>query len=199
MTTAQKRAWPRACGLSLTAIIAALTVLYPTIGLSAEVTIDANTRYQTIEGWGSCLVTWDPSIPYYSTAWREAYRDLGCNIVRMPMTKSVLVAPDGNYATPVELVDDLQTNINKMDFDVYAVELFADLTAWLKQNAFEPCEVRLEGSVWSPPHWMKGPTGAEQYHVSNPSLLKPTPWLSGCGRKNWRSLSGNCMQWGRGR
>ncbi len=136
------------------------------------VTIDEGTRYQTIEGWGTCT---GGSLSY-DADWRYAYKYLGCNLLRFPMGKEVLIAPDGNYATAVELVDDINSNVGAMDFNTQAVG--GDTALWLMDNALEPERVKIVGSVWSPPHWMKGPTGAEQYHVTNPSVLKPTPWLS---------------------
>lgn len=146
---------------------------------AATLTIDANQRYQTIEGWGTCMITWSLSqAPYTQTAWRNAYRDLGCNILRVAMTKNVLVHPSGNYATPVVLSDNLQSNIALFNFNRDDVTVFSDFATWLRANALETNRVKIVGSVWSPPHWMKGPTGFTQCHVSNPSVYKPTPWLA---------------------
>lgn len=160
---------------------------------AATVTVDMNSRYQKIEGWGSCVggvYYWDP---YYKDYWQTAFRDLGCNILRLPMGKEVLVAPDGNYATPVELVDDLQTNIDEMNFS--GMQHFAELALWLMDNAYEPQEVRIVGSVWSPPHWMKGPTGSSQYFVGDPTKTPyPTPWLTGCGGTCGSSVGGRLTQ-----
>lgn len=150
-----------------------------TVAYGATLTIDTSQRYQTIEGWGTCMITWSLSqAPYTQTAWRNAYRDLGCNILRVAMTKNVLVHPSGNYATPVVLSDNLQSNIALFNFNRQDVTVFSDFATWLRGNALETNRVKIVGSVWSPPHWMKGPTGFTQYHVSNPSVYKPTPWLA---------------------
>ncbi len=160
---------------------------------TATITINETTRYQSIEGWGSCvggIYYWDP---YYKDYWQTAFRDLGCNILRLPMGKEVLVAPDGNYATEVGLVDDLQTNIDEMNFS--GMQHFTELAQWLMDNAYEPDEVRIVGSVWSPPHWMKGPTGHSQYFVGDPTQTPyPTPWLTGCGGTCGSSVGGRLIQ-----
>jgi|GEM_PF-1458027 len=146
---------------------------------AATLTIDTSTRYQTIEGWGTCMITWSiNNTPYYNSAWRAAYRDLGCNILRVAMTKNVLVHSSGNYAIPVVLSDNLQSNIALFNFNRQDVTVFSDFAAWLRTNALETNRVKIVGSVWSPPHWMKGPTGFLQYHVTNPNVLRPTPWLA---------------------
>lgn len=159
-----------------------LLLALPLWASAAEVTIDASVRFQTIEGWGTCLIGWSLSeTPYNDPAWRAAYRDLGCNILRIPMIKEVLVANRQNpdYRVPVALGADLQANINLMNFRISPLTTWADIAVWLKNNALEPDQVKIEGSPWSPPHWMKGPTGASQSHVTNPSVSKATPWLGG--------------------
>ncbi|MCX7847169.1 MAG: hypothetical protein N2595_03960 [bacterium] len=161
--------------------------------LGATLSIDTNVRYQMIEGWGTCLAWWDTvNTPYYQTVWRQAYRNLGCNILRVALSKSALVHPSGNYATPVVLSDNLQANISLFDFNRGDVRVFGDFARWLRANALEPNRVKIVGSVWSPPHWMKGPTGMSQYHVSNPNVLKPTPWLA---HDTWGdSIGGRLLQ-----
>jgi len=163
--------------------------------LAATVTIDPNTRYQFIEGWGACPAGWYAGEPYYQDDWRIAFRDLGCNILRLPMVKEVLIAPDGNYATPVTLADDVQTNVNLMDFTGSGLPEYMALATWLTQNAYEPCEVKVVPDIWSPPHWMKGPTGYSQYFVGDPTQTPyPTPWLEGCGGTCGSSIGGRLLQ-----
>jgi O-glycosyl hydrolase len=154
-------------------------VLYGRSAPAAEVTLEPSVRYQTIEGWGTCMISWSLSnVPYGDQAWREAYRDLGLNILRVPMHKEVLVHSSGDLRDAVSLGLDLSANIRLMDFTIPKVRTSGDMAAWLKANALEPDRVKIVGSIWSPPHWMKGPTGKTQYHVRNPRVSKPTPWLS---------------------
>src|SRR5947209_8740534 len=144
-------------------------------------TLDPNVRHQTIEGWGSFLGATD-------TTTRQAFRDLGANVMRMNLPKEVLVASPTDSATPVALGSDLQANINRMNFGLQSVQDFASTAQWLSQNSLEPGRFKLIGDVWSPPHWMKGPvldpsTGkpTTSQWVGNPSSDSPsfaTPWLS---------------------
>jgi O-glycosyl hydrolase len=158
-----------------------------------EITVDAKTRHQTIEGWGTSMIFWKRSqTPYRDPAWREAYRDLGLNILRLNINKEVLVDASGDLAVPVALSADLKANIEKMSFADPKTEVYGDMAVWLRRNALEPERVRIVGSVWSPPHWMKGPTGKKQSHVSNPSVKKRTPWLS--GGKDGDSIGGRLLQ-----
>lgn len=141
-------------------------------------TIDLSTSFQTIEGWGSCLISWgEGSVPYKDPAWRQAYRDLGCNLLRVNLKKEVLVHSNNNLATEVKLGEDLAANIQRMDFGIYSVQVFGDMAKWLSENALEPERVKLIGAVWSPPHWMKGPSNFTQSHTTNTSVKKATPWL----------------------
>lgn len=94
------------------------------------------------------------------------------------MNKSVLVHSSGNYTIPVPLSDNLQSNLTLFNFNRPEVTVFGNFASWLRTNALEPDRVKIVGAVWSPPHWMKGPTGFLQCHVSNPSVTNPTPWLS---------------------
>jgi O-glycosyl hydrolase len=96
--------------------------------------------------------------------------------LRFWVSKEVLVASPTDFNTPVPLVDDLWTNVAAMDFNTESFN--AGMALWLADNALEPDKVKLVGSVLSPPHWMKGPTGASQYFVTDPSVSHPTPWLS---------------------
>jgi len=115
---------------------------------AAVVSIDANTCYQTIEGWGSSMITYSlGSTPYANQRWREAYRDLGCNILRMPMGKEVLVDGSGDMRIPVVLSDNLQNNVAKMNFNLSSVTVLGNMAAWLRTNALEPERVRIVGSL----------------------------------------------------
>ncbi len=162
-------------------------VLISCVGNGQTVTIDESTRYQTIEGWGTAGSSYDSD-------WRTAYKYLGCNLLRIPMNKEVLVAPDGNYATPVELVEGINDNIAAMDFSTQAG--VGNMALWLWNNALEPERVKIVGSLWTPPHWMKGPTGAYVAHVTEPpgSPGEKTPYLFGCDGTCGDSIGGRLLQ-----
>jgi len=144
-----------------------------------QVTVDVTSRNQTIEGWGTSMMFWSLSLtPYQDPAWRLSDRDLGLNILRVNINKEVLVDASGDLAVPVRLGPNPEENIAKMNFANSKTAVYGEMAVWLRQNALEPDRVKISGSVWSPPHWMKGPTGMRQYHVTRPSVKKPTPWLS---------------------
>jgi O-glycosyl hydrolase len=159
------------------AFVSAVVGVFP---LSAQaqtrvLTLSTANTYQTIAGWGTHIQATD-------TNTRNAYRDLGLNIMRMSMPKEVLTA---NYAsdwiTRVPLGTNLQDNIAKFNFNVTPVAQYAATAQWLAANVREPSRFKLIADSWSPPHWMKGPTGATQQWVGNPSFDSPsfaTPWLS---------------------
>jgi O-glycosyl hydrolase len=171
-------------------------LMSPSMAFAQSARLDLGQRHQTIEGWGTSLFANSDSLNTYADQrFREAYRDLGLNIVRIPMEKEVLIHASGDYSVPVELGPDLQTNIDRMNFNAGPLSDWADFANWVEANALEPDRVRVTGSVWSPPHWMKGPTGATQDWVGNPSWYTDdddmaTPWLS--GQNNfWRGGPGN--------
>ncbi|MEM7624553.1 MAG: hypothetical protein AAF333_02875 [Planctomycetota bacterium] len=143
-------------------------------------TTHLNRPQQVIEGWGTSLAHWDPNARsiYETDAFRAAYRDLGLNILRVDMQKEVLVASPTDFRTPVPLGDDLAGNVAAMDFSVEGVAAYGQLAQWLSANALEPDRFRLTGSLWTPPHWMKGPTGIEQDFIGKTPKV-PTPFLSG--------------------
>jgi O-glycosyl hydrolase len=159
-----------------------------------ELRLNPEAQHQTIEGWGTCLIFWDlANTPYQSPAWRKAFREAGCNILRIDMKKDVLVASGGHLADPVTLSDDLDANVKLMNFDNPKAAVFGRMAFWLSKNALEPERVRIVGSVWSPPHWMKGPTGNRQSWVGPGGEAKrPTPWLS--NERDGDSIGGRLLQ-----
>ncbi|TVR50454.1 MAG: hypothetical protein EA425_10025 [Puniceicoccaceae bacterium] len=73
---------------------------------AVELTVDFSRSYQEIEGWGTAIVP--VSGNHRNAAWRAAYRDLGLNIMRIELDKRVLAHSTTDWATPVELTDDLE-------------------------------------------------------------------------------------------
>jgi len=158
-----------------------------------QIAVDVTTQNQTIEGWGTSMIFWNRSrTPYRDLAWRQAYRDLGLNVLRLMINKEVLVDASGDMTVPVSLDADLESNVAKMNFANPKTKVYAEMAVWLRKNALEPDRVKISGSVLSPPHWMKGPTGDRQYHITDPSVKKLTPWLS--GGKSGDSIGGRLLQ-----
>jgi O-glycosyl hydrolase len=150
-----------------------------------RVTVQLDSPQQRIEGWGTTV-----GGNHQRAEWRAAYRDLGMNILRVPMDNEVLAASRTNWATPVELTDDMAANLALMEVNApqnlnpERLEIGFDrvdpkgaTAQWLANNALEPERVKISGSPWTPPHWMKGPTGFEQDFVGVTDE-HPTPFFS---------------------
>jgi O-glycosyl hydrolase len=158
-----------------------------------EIKIDPGRRYQTIEGWGSSLISWDQeNTAYDDPRWRAAFRELGVNILRIDLAKEALIDDSGDPTVAVVLEEDIQSNIARMNFAHPRIKVFGDMAVWLKANALEPEQVKIVGSLWTPPHWMKGPTGFEQSHVTAPTGKHPTPWLNEQSKGD--SIGGRLLQ-----
>jgi hypothetical protein len=141
-------------------------------GATWNLALNPSVKHQVIEGWGAHLGG------STDTATRNAYRDLGMNILRMDMPKDVLTASSTDWATRVPLGTDLNANIAKFNFSASSVTGQAATAQWLAVNV---PNFKLIGDAWTPPNWMKGPTGKTSQWVGNPSTDSPsfpTPWLS---------------------
>ncbi|UCF38061.1 MAG: hypothetical protein JSU96_04180 [Acidobacteriota bacterium] len=171
----------------------------------ARLSIDTSTQYQTIEGWGTCLVNWGSLAGaqslYLDPRFMKAYaEDLGCNMLRIALSPHALKGPSGRLDDPVVLVEDLQTNIDRMDFEHERIRIFGQVAQALKFSAREPDEVRIVGAIWSPPHWMKSPTGAEvRYLGSGPEIATPFVSFNGSDTVGGRltQTPENLVQFGR--
>ena len=125
------------------------TILIPAASSSATaVVVDGARGYQTIEGFGTCLIAW-------SGRFRELYRTeefqkiyvegVGCNMLRVNMWGPTFEKPTEDFR-----------QIRCEDFDMEAdggrPQIFADFgRGILKLNP----DIKIIGTVWSPPSWMK--------------------------------------------
>jgi O-glycosyl hydrolase len=160
----------------LATLAAVVVIVIGANALAIEVNTNSSVRYQTIEGWGTSGV---PPSGGNTTAWLTAYRNLGLNILRMKMDQYVLVHPSGDQRIRIPLSNDLQANIDLFDFRATSTLVKQGETArWLSENALEPERARVVGSFWTPPHWMKGPTGRTQNFVGITQNY-PTPFTAG--------------------
>ena len=125
------------------------TILIPAASSSATaVVVDGARGYQTIEGFGTCLIAW-------SGRFRELYRTeefqkiyvegVGCNMLRVNMWGPTFEKPTEDFR-----------QIRCEDFDMEAdggrPQIFADFgRGILKLNP----DIKIIGTVWSPPSWIK--------------------------------------------
>ena len=84
-------------------------------------------------------------------------RDAGMNVVRVtPGPNDYTYTVGGNMRTPVPISANLDENVARF---YPGGNNQTDLINWLQVNALEPDRIKMIGSLWSPPHWMKITTG----------------------------------------
>jgi glucuronoarabinoxylan endo-1,4-beta-xylanase len=132
----------------LSVVICVATLLASVSAAPAvDVVVDGRSRFQTIEGFGTCLVAWVEKMRalYRTEAFPRTYaEDVGCNILRVNIWGPV-------SKTPVEDWRD----IRYQDFDVpkeQRAQIFVDFGQAIRK--INP-KVKIIGTVWSPPAWMK--------------------------------------------
>jgi O-glycosyl hydrolase len=169
------RTLARGCALAL---LAAVLFVWPAAASAVDASVDANTQYQTIQGFGTCL--YNPNMPdansvYTNATLKQLYaQDLGCSILRVSVEPHVLMASGGTLVGPeVSLGSDLNANAAKFNWEQVRHRYYNDWATYLAANALETSRVKVFASVWSPPHWAKQATG---------TLIngQPTPVILNC-------------------
>ena len=116
--------------------------------LAVDIAIDGAKRFQTIEGFGTCLNAWTRRFTdlYRTEAFQKIYvQQVGCNMLRVTMWGPVF-----------EKLTEDWTKISYKDFNFTGrndrAQIFIDFgKCILKLNP----EIKIIGTVWSPPAWMK--------------------------------------------
>ena len=133
----------------VTALLCVLSIFAAGRRASAvDVTVDAGQRYQTIEGFGTCLVAWADSFRklYRTEDFQSLYvRNIGCNMLRVNMWGPTFEKPTEDY-TQIRCED------FNMDCDGGRPRIFVDFGKGIRK--LDPA-VKIIGTVWSPPAWMK--------------------------------------------
>jgi autotransporter-associated beta strand protein len=125
----------------------------------AIATLSLDTTFQTIEGYGTHL-NLDSSLT--DPTLLSAYVDAGFNMVRLEVGPSLYTLQNsGDLTIPIPIEADLDANIARFDFERGGWAELDDAIRWMRDNSMEPERFRLTGSVWSPPHWLKIPTGTQ--------------------------------------
>jgi O-glycosyl hydrolase len=121
----------------------------------ASVTLNPNTTYQTIQGWGTAAV-YPTNLVTIAQA-GAIMRDAGMNVVRITAAADdYTYTVGGNMRTPVPISANLDENVAR--FYPGGTDQ-TNLIDWLQANAYEPDRIKMIGALWSPPHWMKITTG----------------------------------------
>src|SRR5918993_4369485 len=127
--------------------------LEPRRMLAVDVNIDAAQRFQPIDGFGTSVAWWKANV-VEQEAWRDAYfKDLGSSMLRVDLNTLALPGSDGDFAMPVTMVADLQTNINAFDWNSVPTQRFG--TVIQSAAAKQIDDFKRIGTFWTPPHWMK--------------------------------------------
>jgi len=115
---------------------------------ATSVTIDGAQRYQTVEGFGTCLIAWVERFRtlYRTEEFQKIYVEgVGCNMLRVNMWGPTFERPTEDW-----------TKIRHQDFDMNAdggrPQIFVDFGQGVRK--LNP-NVKIIGTVWSPPAWMK--------------------------------------------
>ncbi len=113
-----------------------------------DIIVNGGKRFQTIEGFGTCLNAWTPRFTdlYRTEAFKKIYvQQVGCNMLRVNMWGPVYEKPTEDW-----------TEICYEDFDFSSrndrAQVFIDFgKSIIKLNP----DIKIIGTVWSPPAWMK--------------------------------------------
>lgn len=115
---------------------------------ATDVIVDGARQYQMIEGFGTCLIAWSGRFRklYRTEEFQKIYVEgVGFNMLRVNMWGPTFEKPTEDFS-----------QIRCEDFDMQAnggrPQIFVDFgRGILKLNP----EVKIIGTVWSPPSWMK--------------------------------------------
>jgi glucuronoarabinoxylan endo-1,4-beta-xylanase len=126
----------------------AWSILLPAAAMAGEVvvTVDASKRHQVIEGFGTCLVAWEPRFRemYRTEAFQRTYaQDLGMTMLRANLRGRVMPERVENWR---------DIRWQDFQFDERAA-IFVEFGRALRENHHP--DLKIIASVWSPPDWMK--------------------------------------------
>jgi O-glycosyl hydrolase len=133
----------------LTSLLLLLSIFAPIVpATSVDVKVNGAIQYQTIEGFGTCLIAWSERFRqlYRTEEFQRIYAEgIGCNMLRVNMWGPTFEKPTEDWR-----------QIRCEDFDMDAnggrPRIFVDFgRGILKINP----EIKIIGTVWSPPAWMK--------------------------------------------
>jgi glucuronoarabinoxylan endo-1,4-beta-xylanase len=131
------------------ALLLISSILIPAAQTSAaEVVVDGAQEYQTIDGFGTCLIAWTGRFRelYRTEEFQKIYVEgVGCNMLRVNMWGPTFEKPTEDFR-----------QIRCEDFNMEAnggrPQIFVDFgRGILKLNP----DIKIIGTVWSPPSWMK--------------------------------------------
>ena len=121
--------------------------------------LDLHAQHQTIDGYGAHMNA-DSSLA--GADLRAAYLNAGFNMVRLEVGPALYTNnKSGDLSTSIPIEADYAANIARFNFEHGGWSYLDDFIKHVKQNQENPEQFKLSGSVWSPPHWLKIPTGTQ--------------------------------------
>ncbi len=114
---------------------------------AVDITVDTGTKYQKIEGFGTCTINWMPNVSalYDTQKFRDFYGDdLGGSIVRFHLAPDLQKEPDLD-------LDNL--DLSKFNWDAEDLKHAAEFAKAIYLK--DPKRNKIICSIWSPPAWMK--------------------------------------------
>ena len=180
----------------------------PVVSADTLVTANVNATHQTMAGFGTNTAWWLDANPtgavrsvYDTPAFYDLYyNQLGASALRIEMQYTVLTPnkslepTNAEMSTPVSLGSDTYANIAKFNFGALGM----GHTGKLVQEGVQRLgsDFKLQASLWSPPHWMKGP----ELNVNNQPTVGWSPFFTATANSSGGSLIDtpqNLQQFGR--
>jgi len=125
--------------------------------LSVNVAINTAKHFQTIDGFGTSLGGGTNLRDLSSKKLQKLYwQDLGSSMLRVDLHNHVLSAKPGDWKTPVYMGPNIQKNIALMNFENY--DVLTNGVMARSSLTYGDSDTKIIGSIWTPPHWMKGAT-----------------------------------------
>jgi len=125
------------------------TIFFPAASVTAtNVIIDSARQYQTIEGFGTCLIAWTDRFRelYRTEEFQKIYVEgVGFNMLRVNMWGPT-------FEKPTEDISQISCSDFNMQANGGRPQIFVDFgRGILRLNP----GIKIIGTVWSPPSWMK--------------------------------------------
>ena len=119
---------------------------------AVTVTIDEDTEFQTIDGFGGSIMMWISENKDEDWA-RYCAQEIGVSIVRCDLHPEII----GKFDNEQHFVDDITTNMGFMNSSASEIDIGFTAAKNFHENRLD--EMKIMVSVWTQPHWMK--VGAE--------------------------------------
>jgi glucuronoarabinoxylan endo-1,4-beta-xylanase len=140
----EMKRWTMATVLAL--LTGAILLAGSSLARAADITVDCSQKFQTIEGFGTCINGWTKQLTdlYIQPEFQKMYLDdLGCEATRLDLYWTVLKD---------EVADAKDISYKNFKWDLPRPMAYIQ---WAKDLTKLDPNVKVIGSVWTPPQWMK--------------------------------------------